>query len=154
MQTCDEDDQAAMESVLSTFGASGKTAAAPGDDEVEEERPPRPLSPPVDARVHGPGRRRVDERRPLREGCPEPVMRPAAKTTRRRWSRPVGNHRRRGRSGGRSSPAGHARLDGFRRRHATGSTGEGGFEPAMQTCDEDDEAMESVLFSFNGQKRD
>ena len=34
----------------------------------------------------------------------------------------------------------------------TGSAGEGGFEPVMQTCDEDDQAaMESVLFRFNGQ---
>jgi hypothetical protein len=63
MQTCDEDDQAAMENVLFGFGAAEEDA-----DEAEDEEASEPADaphPPVDARVHGPGRRGVDERRPL-----------------------------------------------------------------------------------------
>jgi hypothetical protein len=36
MQTCDEDDQAAMENVLSTFGAKKQDAADDGGDDVDE----------------------------------------------------------------------------------------------------------------------
>ena len=36
MQTCDEDDQAAMENVLSTFGTKRRDAAADNDDDDEE----------------------------------------------------------------------------------------------------------------------
>ena len=81
MQTCDEDDQAAMESVLSAIAGAEK------DDREEEVRRPATL----------------------------------------------------------------ASMD-FDDDMLTGSAGEGGFEPVMQTCDEDDQAaMESVLFRFNGQ---
>ena len=79
MQTCDEDDQAAMESVLSAIAGAEK------DDREEEVRRPATL----------------------------------------------------------------ASMD-FDDDMLTGSAGEGGFEPVMQTCDEDDQAaMESVLFRFN-----
>ncbi len=81
MQTCDEDDQAAMESVLSAITGAEK------HDREEEVRRPATL----------------------------------------------------------------ASMD-FDDDMLTGSAGEGGFEPVMQTCDEDDQAaMESVLFRFNGQ---
>jgi len=80
MQTCDEDDQAAMESVLSAI-----TGGAEKDKREEEVRRPATL----------------------------------------------------------------ASMD-FDDDMLTGSAGEGGFEPVMQTCDEDDQAaMESVLFRFD-----
>ena len=97
MQTCDEDDQAAMESVLSTFGASEKTATAPGEDDEVEEREAAAAAP----------------RRP--------------------------------------STLASMDLDDDDWMNADLSA-KAAPEPVMQTCDEDDQAaMESVLFRFNGQ---
>ena len=81
MQTCDEDDQAAMESVLSTFGASGE------DDEVEgkEAAAAAPRRPSTLASMD------LDDDDWMSadlsaKAAPEPVMQTCEGTTRRRWS--------------------------------------------------------------------
>ena len=156
MQTCDEDDQAAMESVLSTFRAPGKTATATGvDDEVEAGEaaavdPPRPSTlASMD----------LDDDEWMNadlsaKAAPEPVMQTCDEDDQAAMESvlsAIAGAEKDDREEEVRRPATLASMD-FDDDMLTGSAGEGGFEPVMQTCDEDDQAaMESVLFRFNGQ---
>ena len=153
MQTCDEDDRAAMESVLSTFGAPGKTATAPGEDDEVEEGEAAAVDPPRPSTLASMD---LDDDEWMNadlsaKAAPEPVMQTCDEDDQAAMesvlSAIAGAEDDREEEVRR--PATLASMD-FDDDMLTGSAGEGGFEPVMQTCDEDDQAaMESVLFRFN-----
>ena len=149
MQTCDEDDQAAMESVLSTFGAPGE------DDEVEEREAAAaaPRRPSTLASMD------LDDDEWMNadlsaKAAPEPVMQTCDEDDQAAMESvlsAITGAEKDDREEEVRRPGTLASMD-FDDDMLTGSAGEGGFEPVMQTCDEDDQAaMESVLFRFNGQ---
>ena len=149
MQTCDEDDQAAMESVLSTFGAPGE------DDEVEEREAAAaaPRRPSTLASMD------LDDDEWMNadlsaKAAPEPVMQTCDEDDQAAMESvlsAITGAEKDDQEEEVRRPGTLASMD-FDDDMLTGSAGEGGFEPVMQTCDEDDQAaMESVLFRFNGQ---
>ena len=149
MQTCDEDDQAAMESVLSTFGAPGE------DDEVEEREAaaaaPRRPSTLASMDLDDDDWMNADL---SAKAAPEPVMQTCDEDDQAAMESvlsAITGAEKDDREEEVRRPGTLASMD-FDDDMLTGSAGEGGFEPVMQTCDEDDQAaMESVLFRFNGQ---
>jgi len=156
MQTCDEDDQAAMESVLSTFGASGKTATAPGEDDEVEEREAAAAAPRRPSTLASMD---LDDDDWMNadlsaKAAPEPVMQTCDEDDQAAMESvlsAITGAEKDDREEEVRRPGTLASMD-FDDDMLTGSAGEGGFEPVMQTCDEDDQAaMESVLFRFNGQ---
>ena len=156
MQTCDEDDQAAMESVLSTFGASEKTATAPGEDDEVEEREAAAAAPRRPSTLASMD---LDDDDWMNadlsaKAAPEPVMQTCDEDDQAAMESvlsAITGAEKDDREEEVRRPATLASMD-FDDDMLTGSAGEGGFEPVMQTCDEDDQAaMESVLFRFNGQ---
>ena len=156
MQTCDEDDQAAMESVLSTFGASEKTATAPGEDDEVEEREAAAAAPRRPSTLASMD---LDDDDWMNadlsaKAAPEPVMQTCDEDDQAAMESvlsAITGAEKDDREEEVRRPGTLASMD-FDDDMLTGSAGEGGFEPVMQTCDEDDQAaMESVLFRFNGQ---
>ena len=154
MQTCDEDDQAAMESVLSTFGAPGKTATAPGEDDEVEEGEAAAVDPPRPSTLASMD---LDDDEWMNadlsaKAAPEPVMQTCDEDDQAAMESvlsAIAGAEKDDREEEVRRPATLASMD-FDDDMLTGSAGEGGFEPVMQTCDEDDQAaMESVLFRFN-----
>ena len=156
MQTCDEDDQAAMESVLSTFGASEKTATAPGEDDEVEEREAAAAAPRRPSTLASMD---LDDDDWMNadlsaKAAPEPVMQTCDEDDQAAMESvlsAITGAEKDDREEEVRRPGTLASMD-FDDDMLTGSAGEGGFEPVMQTYDEDDQAaMESVLFRFNGQ---
>ena len=151
MQTCDEDDQAAMENVLFGFGAAEAEEDA---DEAEDEE----ASEPADA----PTRPSTLASMALDDGAwmnadlsvgkppaPEPVMQTCDEDDQEAMESAL------------SAISGVAKKEEEVRRPSTLASMDfdddmfvgadtAGPDPVMQTCDEDDQAaMESVLFRFN-----
>ena len=154
MQTCDEDDQAAMESVLSNFGAPGKTTTAPGEDDEVEEGEAAAVDPPRPSTLASMD---LDDEEWMNadlsaKAAPEPVMQTCDEDDQAAMESvlsAIAGAEKDDREEEVRRPATLASMD-FVDDMLTGSAGEGGFEPVMQTCDEDDQAaMESVLFRFN-----
>ena len=151
MQTCDEDDQAAMENVLFGFGAA--EAEEDADEEEDEE-----ASEPADAPTRPSTLASMD----LDDGswmnadlsvgkppAPEPVMQTCDEDDQEAMESAL------------SAISGVAKKEEEVRRPSTLASMDfdddmfvgadtAGPDPVMQTCDEDDQAaMESVLFRFN-----
>ena len=151
MQTCDEDDQAAMENVLFGFGAAEAEEDA---DEAEDEE----ASEPADAPTRPSTLASMD----LDDGAwmnadlsvgkppaPEPVMQTCDEDDQEAMESAL------------SAISGVAKKEEEVRRPSTLASMDfdddmfvgadtAGPDPVMQTCDEDDQAaMESVLFRFN-----
>ena len=151
MQTCDEDDQAAMENVLFGFGAAEAEEDA---DEAEDEE----ASEPADAPTRPSTLASMD----LDDGswmnadlsvgkppAPEPVMQTCDEDDQEAMESAL------------SAISGGAKKEEEVRRPSTLASMDfdddmfvgadtAGPDPVMQTCDEDDQAaMESVLFRFN-----
>ena len=152
MQTCDEDDQAAMENVLFGFGAA--EAEEDADEEEDEE-----ASEPADAPTRPSTRASMD----LDDGswmnadlsvgkppAPEPVMQTCDEDDQEAMESALSAI-----SGGARKeeeevrrPSTLASMDFDDAMFVGADTA--GPDPVMQTCDEDDQAaMESVLFRFN-----
>ena len=151
MQTCDEDDQAAMESVLSTFGAPGE------DDEVEEREAaaaaPRRPSTLASMDLDDDDWMNADL---SAKAAPEPVMQTCDEDDQAAMESVL--FRFNGQNEIESveekrKPSTLASID-FDDDMFVGA-GDGVPEPVMQTCDEDDQAaMENVLSTFGTKRRD
>ena len=151
MQTCDEDDQAAMESVLSTFGTSGE------DDEVEEREAaaaaPRRPSTLASMDLDDDDWMNADL---SAKAAPEPVMQTCDEDDQAAMESVL--FRFNGQNEIESveekrKPSTLASID-FDDDMLVGA-GDGIPEPVMQTCDEDDQAaMENVLSTFGTKRRD
>ena len=151
MQTCDEDDQAAMENVLFGFGAAEEDADEEEDEEASDEPADAPTRPSTLASMD------LDDgswmNADLSVGKPpasEPVMQTCDEDDQEAMESALSAI-----SGGARKeeeevrrPSTLASMDFDDAMFVGADTA--GPDPVMQTCDEDDQAaMESVLFRFN-----
>ena len=149
MQTCDEDDQAAMENVLFGFGAAEEEANEEEDDEASEpaDAPTRPST--LASMDLDDGAWMNADLSVGKPPAPEPVMQTCDEDDQEAMESAL------------SAISGVAKKEEEVRRPSTLASMDfdddmfvgadtAGPDPVMQTCDEDDQAaMESVLFRFN-----
>jgi tetratricopeptide (TPR) repeat protein len=149
MQTCDEDDQAAMENVLFGFGAAEVEANEEEDDEASEpaDAPTRPST--LASMDLDDGAWMNADLSVGKPPAPEPVMQTCDEDDQEAMESAL------------SAISGVAKKEAEVRRPSTLASMDfdddmfvgadtAGPDPVMQTCDEDDQAaMESVLFRFN-----
>ena len=150
MQTCDEDDQAAMENVLFGFGAAEEEANEEEDEEASEpaDAPTRPST--LASMDLDDGAWMNADLSVGKPPAPEPVMQTCDEDDQEAMESAL------------SAISGGARKEEEEvRRPSTLASMDfdddmfvgadtAGPDPVMQTCDEDDQAaMESVLFRFN-----
>ena len=149
MQTCDEDDQAAMENVLFGFGAAEEEANEEEDEEASEpaDAPTRPST--LASMDLDDGAWMNADLSVGKPPAPEPVMQTCDEDDQEAMESAL------------SAISGVAKKEEEVRRPSTLASMDfdddmfvgadtAGPDPVMQTCDEDDQAaMESVLFRFN-----
>ena len=149
MQTCDEDDQAAMENVLFGFGAAEEAADEAEDEEASEpaDAPTRPST--LASMDLDDGAWMNADLSVGKPPAPEPVMQTCDEDDQEAMESAL------------SAISGVAKKEEEVRRPSTLASMDfddamfvgadtAGPDPVMQTCDEDDQAaMESVLFRFN-----
>ena len=149
MQTCDEDDQAAMENVLFGFGAAEEEANEEEDEEASEpaDAPTRPST--LASMDLDDGAWMNADLSVGKPPAPEPVMQTCDEDDQAAMESAL------------SAISGVAQKEEEVRRPSTLASMDfdddmfvgadtAGPDPVMQTCDEDDQAaMESVLFRFN-----
>ena len=149
MQTCDEDDQAAMENVLFGFGTAEEEANEEEDEEASEpaDAPTRPST--LASMDLDDGAWMNADLSVGKPPAPEPVMQTCDEDDQEAMESAL------------SAISGGAKKEEEVRRPSTLASMDfdddmfvgadtAGPDPVMQTCDEDDQAaMESVLFRFN-----
>ena len=150
MQTCDEDDQAAMENVLFGFGAAEEEANEEEDEEASEpaDAPTRPST--LASMDLDDGAWMNADLSVGKPPAPEPVMQTCDEDDQEAMESALSAI-----SGGARKeeeevrrPSTLASMDFDDAMFVGADTA--GPDPVMQTCDEDDQAaMESVLFRFN-----
>ena len=150
MQTCDEDDQAAMENVLFGFGAAEEEANEEEDEEASEpaDAPTRPST--LASMDLDDGAWMNADLSVGKPPAPEPVMQTCDEDDQEAMQSALSAI-----SGGAKKeeeevrrPSTLASMDFDDAMFVGADTA--GPDPVMQTCDEDDQAaMESVLFRFN-----
>ena len=151
MQTCDEDDQAAMENVLFGFGAAEEEDAGEAEDEEASEPADAPTRPSTLASMDlDDGAWMNADLSVGKPPAPEPVMQTCDEDDQEAMESALSAI-----SGGARKeeeevrrPSTLASMDFDDAMFVGADTA--GPDPVMQTCDEDDQAaMESVLFRFN-----
>ena len=151
MQTCDEDDQAAMENVLFGFGAAEEEDADEEEDEEASEPADAPTRPSTLASMDlDDGSWMNADLSVGKPPAPEPVMQTCDEDDQEAMESALSAF-----SGGAKDeeeevrrPSTLASMDFDDDMFVGADTA--GPDPVMQTCDEDDQAaMESVLFRFN-----
>ena len=151
MQTCDEDDQAAMENVLFGFGAAEEEDADEEEDEEASEPADAPTRPSTLASMDlDDGSWMNADLSVGKPPAPEPVMQTCDEDDQEAMESALSAI-----SGGAKEeeeevrrPSTLASMDFDDAMFVGADTA--GPDPVMQTCDEDDQAaMESVLFRFN-----
>ena len=151
MQTCDEDDQAAMENVLFGFGAAEEDADEEEDEEASDEPADAPTRPSTLASMDlDDGSWMNADLSVGKPPAPEPVMQTCDEDDQEAMESALSAI-----SGGAKKeeeearrPSTLASMDFDDDMFVGADTA--GPDPVMQTCDEDDQAaMESVLFRFN-----
>ena len=151
MQTCDEDDQAAMENVLFGFGAAEEDADEEEDEEASDEPADAPTRPSTLASMDlDDGSWMNADLSVGKPPAPEPVMQTCDEDDQEAMESALSAF-----TGGAKKeeeearrPSTLASMDFDDDMFVGADTA--GPDPVMQTCDEDDQAaMESVLFRFN-----
>jgi tetratricopeptide (TPR) repeat protein len=152
MQTCDEDDQAAMENVLFGFGAAEEEANEEEDEEASEpaDAPTRPST--LASMDLDDGAWMNADLSVGKPPAPEPVMQTCDEDDQEAMESALsaisGGARKEEEEEEVRRPSTLASMDFDDDMFVGADTA--GPDPVMQTCDEDDQAaMESVLFRFN-----